>query len=69
MRSEKLRRLINVLEEAQGIMSDFPDVRLFDTWRRGIGGLLCALYAVVETNHVQSQARNNQGTEVRSTER
>ena len=55
MRSEKLRRLINVLEEAQGIMSDFPDVRLFDTWRRGIGGLLCALYAVVETKEEEKE--------------
>ncbi len=55
MRSEKLRRLINVLEEAQGIMSDFPDVRLFDTWRRGIGGLLCALYAAVETKEEEKE--------------
>jgi hypothetical protein len=55
MRSEKLRRLITVLEEAQGIMSDFPDVRLFDTWRRGIGGLLCALYAVVETKEEEKE--------------
>ena len=69
MRSEKLRRLINLLEEAQGIKSDFPDVRLFDTWRRGIGGLLCALYAAVETNNVKDQARHHQGTEVRSAER
>jgi len=44
-----------VLEEAQGIMSDFPDVRLFDTWRRGIGGLLCALYAAVETKEEEKE--------------
>ena len=55
MRSEKLRRLISVLEEAQGIMSDFPDVRLFDTWRRGIGGLLCTLYAAVETKEEEKE--------------
>lgn len=69
MRSEKLRRLINLLEEARGIMQDFPEVRLFETWRRSIGGLLCELYAAVETDYEQSQTGNHQGTEVRSEER
>ena len=69
MRSEKLRRLINLLEEAQGIMSDFPEYRLFETWRRSIGSLLCILYTAVETEYEQSQTGNHQGTEVRSAER
>ena len=55
MRSEKLRRLINVLEEARGIMQDFPEVRLFETWRRSIGGLLCTLYAAVETKEEEKE--------------
>ena len=69
MRSEKMRRLITVLEEARGIMQDFPDVRLFETWRRILGGLLCELYPTVETKYEQSQTGNDQGTEVRSAER
>jgi len=54
MRSEKMRHLINVLEEARGIMQDFPEYRLFETWRRSIGSLLCILYTAVETEYEQS---------------
>ena len=55
MRSEKLRRLINVLEEARGIMSDFPEIRLFETWRRDISGMLGTLYEAVEVKNEEKK--------------
>ncbi len=59
MRSEKLRRLISVLEEAEGIMSDYHEIRLFATWRKLICNMLAELYAVEETENDQYQKRQN----------